>query len=179
MIALAHRPEPDADASDVHAARQGDVAAFERLYRRHVGRIHALCLRMAGDPVAAEELVQEVFVRAWERLAGFRGDAAFATWLHRVAVNVLLVDRRSTGRRLARVEPVAEVDGPGPLPSPGAALDLDRALATLPAKARQVFVLHEVEGLAHEEVADAMGTTVGTAKGQLHRARSLLRRFLS
>ena len=156
------------------------MAAFEQLYRWHVGRIYALSLRMACDPVAADELTQEVFVRAWEKLGSYRADAAFSTWLHPLAVHVLLGDRRSTGRRLARVEPVAETDViGGPAPSAVDALDLDRALATLPDRARQVFVLHEVEGWSHGEVAAAMGTTVGTAKGQLHRARALLRRFLS
>jgi RNA polymerase sigma-70 factor (ECF subfamily) len=156
-----------------------DAAAFEALYRGHVGRIHALCLRMAGDPAAADELTQEVFVRAWEQIDGWRREAPFSTWLHRVAVNVLLTDRRATGRRIARVEPVADVDAHGASTSPGAGFDLARALGSLPSSARQVFVLYEVEGLGHEEVAAAMGTSVGTSKSQLHRARDLLRRFLS
>ncbi len=156
-----------------------DAAAFERLYRQHVGRIHALCLRMAGDPAAADELTQEVFVHAWEQLGTWRRESAFSTWLHRLAVNVLLTDRRATSRRLARVEPVAEIDEHGSVGTVGARFDLERALGALPTCARQVFVLYEVQGLPHEEVAAAMGTSVGTSKSQLHRARDLLRRFLS
>lgn len=165
-------------------AQRGDVDAFEILYRQHVGRIWALTRRMCADDAAADELTQEVFVRAWESLAGYRGEAAFSSWLHRVAVNVVLGDKRSTARRLARVAPSPDLDE---APSDGCALgrrpdlglDLARAIDTLPDRARQVFVLHHVEGWGHEEVASAMGTTVGTSKGQLHRARELLRRVLS
>jgi RNA polymerase sigma-70 factor (ECF subfamily) len=170
------RTEP---SDSVRRALAGDLAAFEDVYREHVGRVYALCLRMSGDAALADDLTQEVFVRAWEALPTWRGESALSTWLHRIAVNVLLGDRRATVRRLARVEPVADADGPGADHAAGAGLDLDRALATLPEKARQVFVLHEVEGLGHDQIAHAMGTSVGTAKSQLHRARELLRRFLS
>lgn len=170
-------PRPGPEADDVARAVAGDTAAFERLYRTHVPRILALTRRMAG-PDRADDLTQDVFVRAWQKLDTFQGDAAFGTWLHRLAVNLLLTDRRSTARRLARVEPVADVDGAVPARPAGAGLDLERALRTLPERAREVFVLHEVEGLEHEEIAEVMGTSVGTAKSQLHRARDLLRRFL-
>ena len=177
MQVVAH-PGSRAVPPTVARAQRGDLAAFEELYRQHAGRIHALSLRICGDPSLAEDLTQDVFVRAWQKLDTFQGDAAFGTWLHRLAVNLLLTDRRSTARRLARVEPVADVDGAVPARPAGAGLDLERALRTLPERAREVFVLHEVEGLEHEEIAEVMGTSVGTAKSQLHRARDLLRRFL-
>jgi RNA polymerase sigma-70 factor (ECF subfamily) len=164
----------------VRRAQQGDVDAFAEVYRDHVGRVFALCRRMTGDPVLADEMTQDVFVRVWERLASFRGESAFGSWLHRLAVNVLLTDRRAEGRRLARVLPMFDPgDGPAtPSRAGDAAIDLERALDTLPPKARQVFVLHDVEGWPHEDIAEVMSTTVGTSKGQLHRARSLLRRAL-
>lgn len=172
--------EPTLDlAAVVLRAQHGDMDAFEILYRQHVGRIHALTRRMCADDASADELTQEVFVKAWEKLDSYRGEAAFSSWLHRVAVNVVLGDKRSEGRRLARVTPLAEAEGVAPPDRrPDLGMDLERALDTLPARARQVFVLHHVEGLGHEEVAVAMGTTVGTSKGQLHRARELLRRVL-
>jgi RNA polymerase sigma-70 factor (ECF subfamily) len=179
MPALSTQPidrVPDA----VRRAQSGDVDAFSDVYRDHVGRVFALCRRMTGDAALADEITQEVFVRVWERIDSYRGDAAFGSWLHRIAVNVLLTDRRAEGRRLARVFPMFDPgDGPATPPRTGdTAIDLERALDTLPPKARQVFVLHDVEGWPHEEIADAMSTTVGTSKGQLHRARSLLRRAL-
>ncbi len=166
----------------VRRAQGGDRGAFEQLYRRQVGRVHALCLRMAGDPIAAEELTQEVFVRAWRKLGSFRGDSAFGTWLHSLAVREVLGDRRTNVRRLARVVPVedpATLPGAGRRQSPAAALDLERCLGALPERARQVFVLHDVEGYRHTEIARLMGTTEGTSKGQLHRARKLLREALA
>jgi RNA polymerase sigma-70 factor (ECF subfamily) len=172
-------PEPTLDlAAIVLRAQRGDVDAFEILYRQHVGRIYALTRRMCADDAQADELTQEVFVKAWEKLDTYRGESAFSSWLHRVAVNVVLGDRRAECRRLARVT-LDEAEGAAPVARPDLGVDLARALDTLPARARQVFVLHHVEGLAHEEVADAMGTSIGTSKGQLHRARELLRRVLS
>lgn len=166
----------------VARAAAGDLAAFGLVYQHHVGRVFALCRRMCGDPVEAEEATQDVFVRLWERIGQYRGESAFSTWLHRLAVNVVLGDRRSTGRRLARVVPMhdpTEVERPSPPRTGDAAIDLQRALDTLPPKARQVFVLHDIEGWPHEEIATLMCTTVGTSKGQLHRARDLMRRALA
>ncbi len=165
----------------VRRARQGDRRAFEALYRANVGRIYALCLRMSGERTRAEELCQGAFVRAWEKLDGFRGDAAFSTWLHRLAVNHVLGDRRSGLRRLARVVPVEdpEAAATGRTPPAGIGLDLERAIATLPTGARLTFVLHDVEGYAHPEIAQLLGVTVGTSKAQLSRARKLLREVLS
>jgi RNA polymerase sigma factor (sigma-70 family) len=164
--------EPIADA--IQRAQSGDVAAFAEIYRAHVGRIHALCRRLCGDAELAGVLTQDVFVRAWEKLAGFRGDAAFSTWLHRLAVNLVLGDRRTRLRRAAR-ELVTAVDEHAPLQRIDAGMDLERAIAALPAGARAVFVLFEIEGHTHEEIAEMMDLAVGTSKAQLHRARALLR----
>lgn len=176
--------EPDQGLNGVVArAAAGDSSAFERLYREHVGRVYALCLRMSADRARAEELTQDVFVTAWRKLGSFRGDSAFSSWLHRVAVNAVLQSRRSEKRRRARRETVEHVPSPfggGALDGggPGLRLDLERAIAGLPAGARQVFVLHEIEGLKYAEIAERSGQAVGTLKAQMHRARKLLREAL-
>ncbi len=167
-------------------AQGGDTAAFEELYHDHAGRVYALCLRMTADPGRAEELSQDVFLRAWKKLSTFRGDAAFSTWLHRLAVNVVLADRRSQGKRWARMvmtddmEPFeAAISEAQPEKSTaGADIDLEQAIAGLPDGARRVFVLSQIEGHRHEEIAEMMGTAIGTSKAQLHRARRLLREAL-
>ena len=162
-------------------AADGDHAAFERLYRGHVGRIHALARRMVGDDVA-EDLTQEVFIRAWSKLGSFRGDARFATWLHRLAVNLLLTRRETLRKREAKAVTADGVLDRLVAPrqrSPGAAVDLEAALARLPDGARQIFVLYDVEGYGHEEIAELVGISVGTSKSQLHRARMLLRGHLN
>jgi RNA polymerase sigma-70 factor (ECF subfamily) len=172
---------PDVQGSDlVRRAQAGDRAAFRGLYEDHVGRVYALCLRLTGDPEDAMERTQDVFVRAWDKLATYRGDAAFATWLHRLAVNVVLADRRSAGRRERRVDAAAAL-GPRSAPAPraGLAVDLERAIAALPPGARAVFVLYDVEGYGHEEIAGLIGIAAGTSKAQLHRARKLLREALA
>jgi RNA polymerase sigma-70 factor (ECF subfamily) len=166
----------------VRAAREGDRAAFEVIYREHVGRVYGLCLRMAGSHHDAEALTQETFVRAWQKLGDFRGESAFGTWLHRVAVRVVLTSRRAMLRRLRRVETtddLARVDGPDPVRSaPDARVDLDRAIAHLPEGARIVFVLFDVEGYSHSEIARELGIAENTSKAQLHRARGLLQEWL-
>lgn len=160
------------------AAAGGDRRAFSELHRRTVPRTYALCLRLTGDPTRAEELTQDVYVRVWERLASFRGDSAFTTWLHRLAVNVVLSERRSDRRRRRyHEESRGEIIVSRPAP-PGLALDLERAIARLPDGAREVFVLYDVEGYRHEEIAEAAGIAVGTSKAQLFRARRLLREML-
>jgi RNA polymerase sigma-70 factor (ECF subfamily) len=171
-------PRVDAGQSElVRRAQSGDTAAFGHLYRLHAGRVYALCLRLEGDAARADELTQDVFVRAWERLTGFRGESAFGTWLHRLAVNVVLSDRRAAWRRDRRVtleeEPVALARAP--TPDPGLTLDLESAIAALPPGARTVFVLHDVEGYQHAEIASMTGIAEGTSKAQLFRARRLLR----
>jgi RNA polymerase sigma-70 factor (ECF subfamily) len=166
----------------VTRATRGEVDAFEELYRDNVGRVYLLCLRMCGDPSLAEELAQEAFVRAWEKLGTFRGESAFSTWLHRVTVNVVLGERRSTARREARLKSVGD-DLPADLsasePSHGHSLDLEKSIAALPDGARMVFVLHDVEGYRHKEIARLTGLAEGTSKAQLHRARRLLRKALA
>jgi RNA polymerase sigma-70 factor, ECF subfamily len=165
----------------VRRAQAGDEAAFEAIYREHAGRVYALCLRLTASAADAEERVQDVFVRAWQRLGTFRGESAFGSWLHRLAVNVVLAERRGTRRREERV---LAVEDPGALERPGAAataglsLDLERAIAALPAGAREVFVLYDVEGYSHQEIAAAAGIAEGTSKAQLFRARRLLREML-
>ncbi len=162
-------------------AKKGDLSAFETLYRDNVGRIFALCLRMTGDRTEAEELTQEAFVRAWRKIGSFRGESAFSSWLYRLAVNVVLSDRRARRSNLLRMVP-EDAAPPDQLPRlrplHGLGIDLDRAIGELPDGARRVFVLHEVEGYSHEEIAGLLGVAVGTCKAQLHRARKLLREAL-
>ncbi len=165
----------------VRRAQQGDHAAFRTLYQEHVGRVYALCLRLAGNPAEAEEYAQDVFVRVWERLATFRGESAFSTWLHRLTVNVVLHARRTAGRRSGRV---TLVDDPLELElaashQPAPAEDLSQAIAALPRGARMVFVLHDVEGYRHDEIAGLLEIAEGTSKAQLFRARRLLREMLN
>lgn len=165
----------------VDRAAGGDVVAFEELYRRTTGRVFGLCLRMCGNRSMAEELTQEAFIRAWEKLPSFRGDSAFSTWMHRLTVNVVLGHQRSQGRRRTRETAAGEEwygDGSVAAVRPGVAMDLERAIASLPERARTVFVLHDVEGYKHTEIAEVAGMAVGTSKAQLSRARRLLRKAL-
>lgn len=173
--------DPEAERSDIAAAASGDRRAFERLYRTHGQRIFALCLRMTADRGTAEELVQDVFVRAWQKLDSFRGDAAFGTWLHRVAVNIVLSRRKQDGVRRERTVADEESLDAAPARSVSVAdrLDLEAAIAGLPTGARRIFVLHDVEGYTHDEIGDLLGITAGGSKAQLHRARLLLRGALS
>ncbi len=168
-----------ADRDDVAGARAGDARAFERLYRRHAARVHGLALRMMG-PGAADEATQDVFVRAWEKLGTFRGEAAFGTWLHRLAINLMLTRRAWLGgqrRRLDdREETLAAQTARPAMTDLG--MDFEGAIGRLPEGARQVFVLHDVEGYKHGEIAAMLKVTSGTSKAQLHRARMLLRRHL-
>jgi len=172
------------DHTLVAAARRGDRGAFEELYRAHVGRIHALCLRLTADRVQAETLTQDAFVKAWQKLDRFRGDSAFGTWLHRLTVNLVLDWQRSRGRRRrfeAPLEPLLEAGSmvdEAPPPRVVDRLALERAIATLPEGARTVFVLAEVEGYPLREIADRLGIAEGTVKAQNHRARKLLREAL-
>lgn len=171
--------QPDLEPVLLSAARNGDQRAFEALYRCHVGRVFAVCLRLCADRTVAEELTQEAFVRGWRKLHTMRGHG-FGAWMRQVAIRVSLDDRRAHLRRLARVIPTGDPGADtGRSEPPGLAMDLERALAGLPPKARHTFVLREIEGLTHAEIADLTGVTVGTSKAQLHRARSLLREALS
>jgi len=169
-----------ADAEDVSRAQAGDRRAFERLYRRHVARVHGLAGRMLSYDEAAE-VTQDVFVRAWEKLGTFRGEAAFGTWLHRLAVNVMLSRRQWHGQRRERFLPDDEVldQLSTPVGSKEFGIDLEGAIARLPEGARAIFLLHDVEGYRHDEIAEFLEVTTGTTKAQLHRARMLLRGHLS
>ena len=167
----------------VEKAREGDSLAFEQLYRSHCDRIHALCWRMCGgDKALAEDMVQEAFVRAWNKLHLFRGDSKFGTWLHRLTVNVVLSDRRIRVKRLHREqEMVDEVErtlvGERDVFA-GLRQDLEAAIAGLPERARSVLVLYDIEGYRHKEIAEMTGMAVGSSKAQLHRARKLIREVL-
>ena len=158
--------------------QNGDVDAFELIYNEHSGRVYALCLRLlGGEQIAATELMQDVFVRAWKNLGRFRGESAFSSWLHRLAVNAMLENARSDKRRVARVLPMEDTSQIGafsPGDSPELRIDLERAIARLPAGARTAFVLHDIEGYQHQEIAEQLGVAVGTVKAQLHRAHKLL-----
>ena len=183
----------DDDRALARRAADGDESAFAELYRAHSGRVFALCLRMSGSRAKALELMQDAFVHIWERLGSFRGDAALASWIHRVTVNVVLSNVRGETRRLNYEVPDQDESGESrdaaqSAPSGRAsvrpasvleAVDLERAIAALPAGARAVFVLHDVEGFQHAEIAKLTGTAEGTCRAQLHRARKLLMEALN
>ncbi|MFO7588631.1 MAG: sigma-70 family RNA polymerase sigma factor [Gemmatimonadota bacterium] len=172
---------PRDELEDVRRAASGDVEAFERLYRAHAAKVHSLVRRMLDDDVA-DELTQDVFVRAWQKLGSFRGDAAFGTWLHRVTVNLVLARRKELGRRRDRFHHDGESAlraVTGRRDGPTTRIELEAALSTLPEGAREVFVLHDVEGYKHREIARMLGVTEGTTKAQLHRARMMLRERVS
>ena len=168
-----------ADGDDAVLAAAGDARAFERLYHRHVPRIHNLARRMVGEDLA-NEVTQDVFVRAWEKLSTFRGDAAFGTWLYRVGVNVILGRRKKLGIWRERyVEGDDVIDRLSTNPKGGETrVDFEVAIQHLPDGARQVFVLHDVEGYKHREIAGQLDITEGTSKSQLHRARMILREHM-
>jgi RNA polymerase sigma-70 factor (ECF subfamily) len=175
--------EDDGDHALARAAGRGDSRAFETLYRRHSRRVYAVVWRLAGGQAArAEDLVQESFIRAWQALPAFRFESAFSTWLHRLAVNTALMELRGRAGGLDRetddamLEYVATGDTAGQRMRDQ--LDLERAVATLPERARAVLVLHDIEGWKHEEIATELGMAVGSSKAQLHRARNLLRKRL-
>lgn len=167
------------EAERVARARSGDVGAFEGLYRDHVGRVYGLCLRMTGQAQTAEDLTQDTFVSAWRSLPGYEGRSRFSTWLHRIAVNAVLAQRRAprgrgevslTDEDGEQMEFAAETGMDGVMP-----IDLERAIAALPAGARDILILHGIYGYSHEEAAEMLGIAVGTCKAQLHRARQLMR----
>lgn len=160
-------------------AAQGDSSAFERIYRAHAAKVHSLARRMIGNH-EADEITQDVFVRTWQKLGTFRGDSAFGTWLHRLAVNVMIERRRSYAIQRDRFidDPLA-IDLVVVAPARSdLRVDFEQAIGELPPGARQVFVLHDVEGYKHREIAVLLEITTGTSKRQLHRARMLMRRHL-
>jgi RNA polymerase sigma-70 factor (ECF subfamily) len=174
--------EKSATLDCIRRAQAGDVDAFEVLYRENSGRVYALCIRLrGGDKSDATELMQDVFVKAWRRLATFRGDCAFSSWLHRLAVNTMLENARSERRRTARVlsmEDTSLLPGAAQSTNVDLKMDMEQAVASLPKGARLAFVLHDVEGYQHQEIAEQLSVSVGTVKAQLHRARRLLRERL-
>jgi RNA polymerase sigma-70 factor (ECF subfamily) len=167
----------EADAIDVELAAKGDANAFERLYRRHVARVNSLA-RWLLSRTDVDDVVQDVFIRVWEKLDTFRGQAAFGTWLHRLATNVIL--RRRQKRRMEESRDVGitpEMTAASITSTPGLRMDIETGVDRLPERARQVFVLHDMEGYKHEEIAGMLGVSVGTSRSQLHHARMALRGF--
>lgn len=164
----------------VARASAGDRSAFETLYRLHVGRVYATIWRLLGGQRArAEELTQDAFIKAWQSLPGFRGDSAFATWLHRVAVNTAMMQLRARSGAEDQETGLGALDhAAAPSSAAGARIDLERAVADLPPRARAVLVLFDIEGWTHEEIAAQLGMAVGSSKAHLHRARRLLRERL-
>ena len=180
----------DRERALAHRASTGDEAAFAELYQAHAPRVFALCLRMSGTRARAAELTQDVFVHVWQRLASFRGESALSSWIYRLTVNLVLSNVRGEKRRLTHEVSSDEETGDGPdgkMEMRGSArpasvleaVDLERAIAALPPGARTVFVLHDVEGYQHDEIAKMTGTAEGTCRAQLHRARKLLMEALS
>jgi RNA polymerase sigma-70 factor (ECF subfamily) len=173
----------DPDAADAALAAGRDGAAFARLYARHSARVHSLARRLLG-PGEADDATQDAFIRCWDRLHTFRGDSAFGTWLHRLAVNVILA-RRSTlatrrGRYVEKNEAWDADHEPAPRPHrPELVMDFEAALERLPGGQREVLVLHDVEGYKHEEIATMLGISEGTSKSQLHRGRMAMRKYLT
>ena len=171
------------DMALVERCRSGDLAAFEELYRAHAGKLFSVACRIVGNPADAEDLLQEIFLSAHRKLDGFRGESALGTWLYRLATNHCLDHLRSRAARMNQVTDALD-DQPGQ--SAGRTLaeqtvtkmDLERALARLPEGCRAAFVLHDVQGLEHREVAEVLGVAEGTSKSQVHKARQRLRALL-
>jgi len=174
MVSL-HRPELTEEANWITRAQRSDARAFESLYRLHVDRVYGLCLRMTGNVSEAEDCAQEAFIQAWNKLDKFRGDSAFSTWMHRIAVNTVLGRIRKSKREQDRIQ-VAHENSPSPasVADTGELRDLADAVDRLPEGARHVFVLHAVYGYSHEETGQMLDIAAGTSKAQLHRARRLL-----
>ena len=175
-----------ADLELVQRCRQGEPAAYEELYRAHSARLYSLLLRMLGGAEDAEDLLQEVFLQAYRKLDGFRGESSLGTWLYRLAVNQCLDYLRGRQNRMAKAtaslddDDAAEPAAAQPVvPAAISRIDLERAIARLPEGCRLAFVLHDVEGFAHHEVASLLGISEGTSKSQVHKARLKLRAILS
>jgi RNA polymerase sigma-70 factor, ECF subfamily len=191
-VARARRTEAGEipESESIRLAQQGDAAAFERLYQLHSRRVYSLCLRMVGNTAEAEDLTQESFLQLFRKISTFRGESAFSTWLHRLAVNVVLMKLRKKSGKETSLEQVTEPDeeSGGPRRDFGAAdlklsgsldrVNLERAVEQLPPGYRAVFVLHDVEGYEHNEIAEIMGCSIGNSKSQLHKARMRLRELL-
>ena len=176
------------EAEAIERAKQGDEEAFEVLYHLHKRRVYSLCLRMTANTAAAEDLTQEAFLQLFRKIATFRGESAFSTWLHRMAVNVVLMQLRKKGLPLVSLEETMETEEESPKKEPGAEdirlagslnrLQLEQAIGDLPPGYRMVFLLHDVEGYEHNEIAEMVGCSIGNSKSQLHKARMKLRELL-
>ena len=159
----------------IRRAQKSDSRAFEQLYRMHIDKVYGLCLRMTGNVAEAEDCAQEAFIQAWNKLSRFRGESAFSTWLHRIAVNSVLGRMRKSKREQDRIQIAAEISpGPATIGDGGNLNDLSDAINRLPEGARHAFVLSGIYGYSHEEASNMLGIAVGTSKAQLHRARRLL-----
>ena len=170
-----NEPGMTEEADWILRAQRSDAKAFESLYRLHVDKVYGLCLRMTGNVAEAEDCTQEAFIQAWNKLDKFRGDSAFGTWMHRIAVNVVLGRMRKSKRERDRIQlATEEVLSPASINDDGELSDLSDAVNRLPEGARHVFVLYGVYGYSHEEAGNMLGIAVGTSKAQLHRARRLL-----
>ena len=176
------------EAEAIERAKQGDEEAFELLYHLHKRRVYSLCLRMTANTAAAEDLTQEAFLQLFRKIGTFRGESAFSTWLHRMAVNVVLMQLRKKGLPLVSLEETIETEEESPKKEPGAEdvrlagsinrLQLEQAIGDLPPGYRMVFLLHDVEGYEHNEIAEMVGCSIGNSKSQLHKARMKLRELL-
>jgi len=176
------------EAEAIERAKQGDEEAFEALYHLHKRRVYSLCLRMTANTAAAEDLTQEAFLQLFRKIGTFRGESAFSTWLHRMAVNVVLMQLRKKGLPLVSLEETMETEEESPKKEPGAEdvrlagslnrLQLEQAIGDLPPGYRMVFLLHDVEGYEHNEIAEMVGCSIGNSKSQLHKARMKLRELL-
>lgn len=177
-----HDIKPPSEQNLISRAQQGELEAFETLYLKTAGRTYALCLRMCNNVTQAEDLCQEAYFRAWQKLKTFQGSSSFATWLHRLTVNVVLSYFRKTSRSDKLAIDFNEYDVVNTVktnPHDAITVDLERAIALLPLRARTVFILHDVEGYKHHEIADLASMAIGTSKAHLNRARKLLREALS
>jgi len=183
----ARKPQGDrlSEAEAIERAKQGDAEAFEVLYNLHKRRVYSLCLRMTANTAEAEDLSQEAFLQLFRKIGTFRGESAFSTWLHRMAVNVVLMRLRKKGLSVVPLDETMETDEDSPKKEPGAQdpslagavdrLELQRAVEALPPGYRTIFVLHDIEGFEHNEIAEMVGCSIGNSKSQLHKARMKLR----
>jgi RNA polymerase sigma-70 factor, ECF subfamily len=176
------------ESAAIERAKQGDAEAFEALYNLHKRRVYSLCLRMTANTAAAEDLTQEAFLQLFRKIGTFRGESAFSTWLHRMAVNVVLMQLRKKGLPVVPLEETMEGEEEAPKKEPGAEdprlagaidrLQLRQSIAALPPGYRMIFLLHDVEGYEHNEIAEMVGCSIGNSKSQLHKARMKLRELL-
>jgi RNA polymerase sigma factor (sigma-70 family) len=168
------------DIELVNRAKKSDIKAFEKLYRKYIGRIYSLALRMSNDSRIAEELSQEIFIRVWQKLELFKGRSNFYTWLHRLAINFILNEKKSKSRHHKNEILIDErIIEPAEKNNLDLSLDLEKAISYLPEGAKEIFILYDIEGMQHDEIARLKNITVGASKSQLHRARKILRGMLN